>query len=101
VKPRRTQRALYRSKVSAELNLCLEIHLSVTTLEPTRRGTRSKVLLVIKASYSSSMAQRQDGSARAAWMKVSTRESGDDEVADNVSLSVGSQKPRFTHMVIG
>jgi hypothetical protein len=43
------------------------------------------------------MAQRQDGSARA---KVGTGESGDDEVADNVSFSVGSRKPRFIHMVI-
>jgi hypothetical protein len=33
-------------------------------------------------------------------MKVGTRESGDYEVADNVSLSVGSRKPRFTRVVI-
>jgi hypothetical protein len=31
---------------------------------------------------------------------MGTRESGDDEVADNMSLSVGSQKPRFARVVI-
>jgi hypothetical protein len=46
------------------------------------------------------MARRQDGSVRAARMEVGTGESGDDEVVDNVSLLAGSQKPRFTHMVI-
>jgi hypothetical protein len=39
--------------------------------------------------------------ARAARTEVSTGESGDDEVADNVSLSVGSRKPRFVRVVIG
>jgi hypothetical protein len=47
VKPRRTQRALYHSRVSSELNLCLKIHFLVTTLEPVEWGTRSQVLLVI------------------------------------------------------
>jgi hypothetical protein len=55
-------------------------------LELTGRGTRSQVLLVIKASYSSSMAQCQDGSARATRTEVDTEESSDDEVADSVSL---------------
>jgi hypothetical protein len=55
-------------------------------LEPTGRGTRSQVLLVIKASYSSSMAQCQDVSARAARREVDTEESSDDMVADSVSL---------------
>jgi hypothetical protein len=55
---------------------------------------------MIEASYSSSMARRREGSARAAWTEVGTRESGDDEVANSVSLSIGSRKPRFTHMVI-
>jgi hypothetical protein len=32
--------------------------------------------------------------------EVGTREGSDDEVTDKVSLSVGSRKPRFTHMVI-
>jgi hypothetical protein len=45
------------------------------------------VLLVNKAVNSSSMALRQDGSARAARTEVGTGESGDDEVADKVSLS--------------
>jgi hypothetical protein len=30
-------------------------------------------------------------------MEVGTVESGDDEVVDSVSLSAGSQKPRFAH----
>jgi hypothetical protein len=54
------------------------------------------VVLVIKASYSSSTARHQDGSVRATQMKVGTGESGDDEVADSVSLSASSQKPHFT-----
>jgi hypothetical protein len=47
------------------------------------------------------MAQRQGGSARVAWTKVGTRESGGDELDDNVSLLAGRRKPRFTCMVIG
>jgi hypothetical protein len=58
-------------------------------------------LLVIKASYSSSMARCQDGSTRAAWTEVGTGEDSDDEVGDSVSLSASSRKPRFTHIVIG
>jgi hypothetical protein len=34
-------------------------------------------------------------------MEVGTGESGDDEVADDVSLSASSRKPCFTRMVIG
>jgi hypothetical protein len=48
------------------------------------------VLLVSKASYSSSMAWHQDGSARAVQTEVGTKERDDDEVADTVSLSAGS-----------
>jgi hypothetical protein len=33
-------------------------------------------------------------------MEVGTGESGDNVVADNVSLSAGSRKPRFTRVVI-
>jgi hypothetical protein len=33
-------------------------------------------------------------------MEVGTGENGDDEVADKVSLSIGSQKPRFARLVI-
>jgi hypothetical protein len=40
-------------QVPSELDLCLKIHLPMTTLEPTGRGTRFQVLLAIKASYSS------------------------------------------------
>jgi hypothetical protein len=57
--------------------------------------------LVIKASYSSSMARLQDGSVRASWTDVDTGERGDNEVADNMSLSAGSRNPCFTRMVIG
>jgi hypothetical protein len=46
------------------------------------------------------MARCQDRSARAARMEVGTEESGDDEVADNVRLSVGNWKPRFARVVI-
>jgi hypothetical protein len=54
-------------------------------------STRDKIPS-IRASYSSSMARCQD---RSAWTEVGTRESGGDEVADSVSLSIGSRKPRF------
>jgi hypothetical protein len=101
VKPRRTQQTLYHSRVPSELNLCLKIHLPVTTLEPTGRGTSSQVLLVIRASYSSSMAWRQDGSVRAARTEVGTGERVDYEVDDSESLSVGIRKPCFTRVVIG
>jgi hypothetical protein len=47
------------------------------------------------------MAQCQDGLVRATRMEVGTGESGDDEVANSVSLSADSWKPRFAHMVIG
>jgi hypothetical protein len=59
------------------------------------------VLLAIKAANSSSMAWRQFGSTRAAWTKEGTSNKVDAEVIDRVSLSVGSQKPRFAHVVIG
>jgi hypothetical protein len=47
------------------------------------------------------MAQRQDGLAMVARMKVGIGESGDDEVAEKVSLSAGSLKPLFARVVIG
>jgi hypothetical protein len=100
VKPRRTQRALYRSRVPSELNLCLKIYLPVMTLEPIGRGTSSQVLLVIRASYSSSMARRQGGLVRATRTEVGTRERVYDEVADSERLSAGIRKPRFTRVVI-
>jgi hypothetical protein len=101
VKPRRTQRALYRSKEPSELNLCLKIHLPETTLEPTGRGTRFHVFLVIKAANSSSTTQCQFGSARVAWTKEGTVDNVGAEVANRVSMSIGSRKPRFAHVVIG
>jgi hypothetical protein len=101
VKPRRTQRALYRSEEPSELNLCLKIHLSVTMLEPTGRGTRSQVLLAIRATNSSSMVRRQFGSTRAARTEEGTGDKVDAEVTDRVSLSAGSRKPRFARVVNG
>jgi hypothetical protein len=38
---------------------------------------------------------------RAAWTEVGTKESGGDEVVDNVSLSTGRRKLRFARVVIG
>jgi hypothetical protein len=73
---------------------------TVMTLEPTGRGTRSQVLLAIKVANSSSMSRRQFGSMRATWTEERTDDKVDVEVADRVSLSVSSQKPRFTHVVI-
>jgi hypothetical protein len=35
------------------------------------------------------------------WMEEGTNDKVDAEVADRVSLSIESQKPRFTRMVIG
>jgi hypothetical protein len=47
------------------------------------------------------MARRQDELVRAARTEVGTRESDDNEVANNVSLLVGIRKPRFSCMIIG
>jgi hypothetical protein len=41
------------------IEVCMKIHLLVTMLEPTGRGTRSQVLLKIKTTNSSSMVQHQ------------------------------------------
>jgi hypothetical protein len=53
------------------------------------------VLLVIKATNSSSMAQCQFGSARVAWTEEGTGGKVDVEVADRVSMSTESQKLHF------
>jgi hypothetical protein len=45
-----------RSREPSALSLCLKIHLSVTTLAPEGRETKSHVLLDSKASYSSCIA---------------------------------------------
>jgi hypothetical protein len=55
---------------------------------------------MIKASFSSSMARHQGGSVRATWKEVGTEESSNDELDENMSLSAGSQKPLFAHVVI-
>jgi hypothetical protein len=59
------------------------------------------VLLPIKAANSSSMAWHQFGSTRVAWTEEGTDDKVDAEVADRVSLSARSQKPRFPRVVIG
>jgi hypothetical protein len=71
------------------------------TLEPTGRGIRSQVLLVIKAANSASMVQRQFGSTRVARMEEGTSDKVDAKVADRVSLSTSSRKACFAHIVIG
>jgi hypothetical protein len=81
---------LYCFKEPSELNLCLKIHLSVMTLEPTGRGTRYQVLLVIKVANSSSMTRHQFGLMRAARTEEGTSDKVDAEVADRVSLLAGS-----------
>jgi hypothetical protein len=43
----------------------------------------------------------KDGSTRAARTELGIGEGGDDEVADKVSLSADSPKPRFARVVIG
>jgi hypothetical protein len=45
VKPLRTQRALYLSRVPSVRRLCVQIHLPVTTLEPGPVDEESRVLL--------------------------------------------------------
>jgi hypothetical protein len=79
----------------------LKIHLSVTTLEPTGRGTRSKVLLAIKTTKSSSMTRHQFELARVAQMEEGTDDKVGTEVADSVSLLAKSRKPHFSRVVIG
>jgi hypothetical protein len=59
------------------------------------------MLLAIKAANSSSMVRCQFGSTRAAQAEEGTGDKVDTEVADRVSLSTGSRKPRFAHVVIG
>jgi hypothetical protein len=70
-------------------------------LERMGRGTRSQVLLAIKATNSSSMAWYQFRSTRAARTEEGTGDKVDTEVVDRVSLSAESQKTRFTRVVIG
>jgi hypothetical protein len=56
------------------MSVCLKIHLSVTTLAPGGRGTKSHVLLDSMASYSS-ISQRQWESASALRTEVGTGDS--------------------------
>jgi hypothetical protein len=50
---------------TSALSLCRKTHLPLTTLVSGGHGTRSHVWLAYKASYSSSIARRQWGSASA------------------------------------
>jgi hypothetical protein len=95
VNPRRTQRALYRSRVPSAENLCLKIHFPVTTLAWRGRGTKSQVGFCNRASYSSSMAECQAGSARPPRYVFGT---GDREVAVK---RTGTRKPCFPRVVMG
>src|SRR6185437_5857650 len=94
VKPRRTQRALYRSRVPSAWNLCLKIHLPVTTLARGGRGTRSQVLFASRASCSASIAARQLGSARALWKIFGIGDRG------AAWKSFGWRKPDFALVVM-
>jgi hypothetical protein len=58
------------------------------------------VLLAIKAANSSSMARRQFGLTRAAQTEEGTDDKVGSEVANRVSLSAGSRKPHFAHVLI-
>jgi hypothetical protein len=59
------------------------------------------VLLAIEAANSSSMMQCQFGSTRAAQTKEGIDDKVDAEMANKVSLSAESRKPRFAHVIIG
>jgi hypothetical protein len=59
------------------------------------------MLLAIKATNSSFVARHQFGSTRAVWTEEGTGDKVDAKVADRVSLSVDSWKPRFSRVVIG
>jgi hypothetical protein len=87
--------------MASELNMFLKIHFPVLTLEPADQGMRSHVLLVIKASNSSSIVQRQLGSMSVLQTKEGTDDTVGVVVVDKVSLSAGIWKPCFTRMVIG
>jgi hypothetical protein len=58
------------------------------------------MVLVINVANSSSMVQHQFRSMRATRMDEGTGDKAEAEVADRVSLSAGSQKPHFVHVVI-
>jgi hypothetical protein len=76
VKPRSTQRALYRSREPSALNLCLNIHLPETTLAWDGQRTRSQVVLCTNTENSSSIAALQLGSARTARYVLGTGDNG-------------------------
>jgi hypothetical protein len=59
------------------------------------------VLLAIKATNSSYIAWHKFRSMRVTQMDEGIGDKADAEVDDWVSVSAGSQKPRFTHVVIG
>src|SRR6185312_13772323 len=84
--PQTTHLALWRAREPSELYLCLKIRLPETTLAPGGRGTRRQVPLSISALYSSSIAARQLGSARALRQLAG---SGETWTAEYVRRSAG------------
>jgi hypothetical protein len=92
VKPRRTQRALYRSKEPFAFSLCLKIYFSVITFALEGCGTKSQVWFACKASYSS-IARHQLGSANALRIKDDSGESTEEEDVVRTRRSKGHRTP--------
>jgi hypothetical protein len=88
-------------QIAVRVQLVLQNPFAGVDVGANGQGIRSHVLLVIKEANSSSMARRQFGSTRAVQTEEGTGDKFDAEVTDRVTLSTGSQKPRFTHVVIG
>jgi hypothetical protein len=76
----------------SKVSLCRKIHLSVTTLVPGGRGTRSQVWLASKIMYSS-MARHQWGSTRAARTKEGTGEGAEAALTVRTSRSTERKTP--------
>jgi hypothetical protein len=87
-----------------EVILWRKSHLSVTTLVPGGHDTRSQVWLASRTAYSSSMALRQCGSARAERTEEGTGEaSGGVAVvsAAKISRSTGRRTPAARRVTMG
>jgi hypothetical protein len=77
----------------------IQIHLPVTTLQPNERVTWSQVWLASRALYSSSIARRQFGSARALRTDVGIGESrGSPSVAERAH---GRRTPTACRITMG
>jgi hypothetical protein len=102
-KPRRTQRALWRSREPSEVSLWRNSHLMVTMLVFGGHGTRSQVWLARRAAYSS-IAHHQCGSARAVRTKEGTGEASSGVVvvsAAKISRSTGRRTTAARRVTIG